>query len=141
MRVDGRAEPSADCQDGTPPCRLAWSVHAADDLLRKLLVPTTRDSMEALRDARQDSPRVKPGGAKSKGLLVELALMRGINDQLVHAEQLAHLLHPFGRSEVLVNLIQYNENGLSGGELIRQSEQEDIYAFQRPSGARACSAQ
>ena len=115
---------------GTLPCRLAWSVHAADDSLRKLLVPTTRDSMRPSRRVC-DSPRRQARRRQVQGLL-ELALMRGINDQLVHAEQLAHLLHPFGRSEVLVNLIPYNENGLSvGGELIRQSEQEDIYAFQR----------
>ena len=161
------------------PCRLAWSVHAADDSLRKLLVPTTRDSMEQLRDAFITALAAKPGGDKSKGLLVELALsncptpprsahtwppasphgpplsawpalttwpaplrvarpspplfaVRGINDQAEHAEQLAHLLHPFGRSDVLVNLIPYNENGLSvGGELIKQSSMEDVYGFQR----------
>ena len=33
----------------------------------------------------------KPGGEKSKGLLVELALMRDVNDQPAHAEQLARL--------------------------------------------------
>ena len=33
------------------PARLAWSVHAADDKLRKLLVPTTRHTMAELRDA------------------------------------------------------------------------------------------
>ena len=125
-------DPEAISKMGTLPCRLAWSVHAADDTLRKLVVPTTRHSMEELRDAFLAAVAVKPGGAKSKGLLVELALMRGINDQPEHAEQLARLLHPFGRSDVLVNLIPYNENGLSvGGSLIRQSEQEDVYAFQR----------
>ena len=33
------------------PARLAWSVHAAEDTLRKLLVPTTRHTMAELRDA------------------------------------------------------------------------------------------
>mmetsp|Transcript_27587 Transcript_27587/g.88541 ORF Transcript_27587/g.88541 Transcript_27587/m.88541 type:complete len:396 (-) Transcript_27587:74-1261(-) len=33
------------------PARLAWSVHAADDRLRRLLVPTTRHRMSELRDA------------------------------------------------------------------------------------------
>ena len=28
------------------PCKLAWSVHAAEDELRLLLVPTTRHTME-----------------------------------------------------------------------------------------------
>eukprot|EP00965_Chrysotila_dentata_P215547 6188841-Pleurochrysis_carterae.AAC.2 len=33
------------------PCKLAWSVHAADNDLRKLLVPTTAHTVEELRDA------------------------------------------------------------------------------------------
>ena len=117
---------------GELPCRLAWSVHAAEDGLRKLVVPTTRHSMVELRDAFIDALAAKPGGTKSKGLLIELALMRGINDQPEHAEQLARLLHPFKRGEVLVNLIPYNENGLSiAGEPIQQSRLDDVYAFQR----------
>ena len=58
--------------------------------------------------------------------------MRGINDQPEHAEQLTRLLQPFGRGEVMVNLIPYNENGLTvGGALIRQSKPEDVHTFQR----------
>ena len=87
-------------------------MHAADDSLRKLLVPTTRDRMETLRDAFIAALALKPGGDKARVLLIELALIGGVNDGLEHAEQLAHLLYPFGRSEMLVNLIPYNENGL-----------------------------
>ena len=117
---------------GKLPCRLAWSVHAADDELRKLLVPTSLHSMSELRDAFRAALANKPGGDKSKGLLVELALMGGVNDQLEHAEQLRHLLHPFGRNEVLVNLIPYNENGLElQGKLFRAPHMQDVYKFQR----------
>jgi 23S rRNA (adenine2503-C2)-methyltransferase len=125
--------PSLIAKAGTLPCRLAWSVHAADDSLRKLLVPTTRDRMETLRDAFIAALAFKPGGDKAKVLLIELALIGGVNDGLEHAEQLAHLLHPFRRSEMLVNLIPYNENGLGlpGGELFRASERANVYAFQR----------
>ena len=59
--------------------------------------------------------------------------MKGLNDQIEHAEQLAALLHPFGRSDVLVNLIPYNENGLGlpGGALFQSARMEDVYVFQR----------
>ena len=88
--------------------------------------------MIELRDAFIDALATKPGGDKARGLLVELALMRGINDQRENAARLARLLRPFGRGEVLVNLIPYNENGLSvGGEPIRQSNPEDVHAYQR----------
>jgi 23S rRNA (adenine2503-C2)-methyltransferase len=33
------------------PARLAWSVHAANDVTRKLLVPTTAHTMTELKDA------------------------------------------------------------------------------------------
>jgi adenine C2-methylase RlmN of 23S rRNA A2503 and tRNA A37 len=33
------------------PARLAWSVHAANDITRKLLVPTTAHTMTELKDA------------------------------------------------------------------------------------------
>ena len=36
------------------PARLAWSVHAADDATRRLLVPTTRHPIAELRDAFAD---------------------------------------------------------------------------------------
>ena len=125
--------PALIAKAGRLPCRLAWSVHAADDALRKQLVPTTRHSMLALRDAFIATLATKPGGDKARGLLVELALMRGVNDRPEHAEQLAALLHPFGRGGVLVNLIPYNENGLGlpGGPLFRSARLEDVHAFQR----------
>ena len=125
--------PALIARGGTLPCRLAWSVHAAQDPLRKLLVPTTAHPMATLRDAFLQTLARKPGGDKARGLLVELALMRGVNDQPEHAAALAHLLRPLGRRDVLVNLIPYNENGLGlpDGPLFQPSRLEDVYAFQR----------
>ena len=118
---------------GSLPCKLAWSVHAAEDALRGQLVPTTRHSMVELRDAWLDVLPSKPGGDKARSLLVELALMHGVNDRPEHAEQLAHLLHPFRHGEVLVNLIPYNENGLGlpGEQPFQSARLDDVYAFQR----------
>jgi 23S rRNA (adenine2503-C2)-methyltransferase len=113
------------------PCTLAWSVHAVDDTLRKLLVPTTRHSMVELRDSVIRTLEEKAGGKKTRRLMVELTLMAGINDQIEHAEQLATFLRPFGRTEVVVNLIPYNENGLTlNGELIKTSPTSNVRAYQ-----------
>ena len=114
------------------PCRMAWSVHAAGDELRKLLVPTTAHSMVELRDGFIDGFAEK--SERLSALVVELALIRGVNDGAEHAEQLAALLHVFGRGGVLVNLIPYNDNGLgldALGGLFEAPSKEAVHAFQR----------
>ena len=63
------------------PCRLAWSVHAADDRLRKLLVPTTRHTMGALRDAWGETLVAR----RDRGLMAEVTLIDGVNDVLTCA--------------------------------------------------------
>ena len=120
-------------QAGRLPCKLAWSVHAADDALRRQLVPTTRHTMAELRDAFVAALAAKPGGDKTRALLVECALMRGVNDQPEHAAALVGLLRPLGRGAVLANLIPYNENGLGlpGGALFQSARMEDVRAYQR----------
>jgi 23S rRNA (adenine2503-C2)-methyltransferase len=105
------------------PARLAWSVHAADDKLRKLLVPTTRHTMAELRDAwgerrpavtprsagcnplahglQPHAPRLQPHVAgevlearRDRGLMAEVTLIDGVNDGAEHAEELHALLAP-----------------------------------------------
>ena len=86
------------------PARLAWSVHAADDDTRKRLMPTTRSSMEELRDAFAVTLAERPG---DKGLFVEVALVQDINDSEDHARRLAELLRPLP-GKTRVNLLPYN---------------------------------
>ena len=128
---------------GLLPCRLAWSVHAVDDDLRKALVPTTNHPMAELREAFADALGSRTD-EKTQGLLVELALLRGVNDQAEHAEALADFLaRSFGRNDALVNLIPYNENGLglAPGEFFQRPRLDDVYAFQRRlwSHGRLCT--
>lgn len=117
------------------PCKLAWSVHAAGDELRLLLVPTTRHTMEELRDTFR-AALASRHSQRMKALLVEIALIGGVNDQLHHAQELGRFLAAFTRDEVLVNLIPYNENGLglpgaSEDALFHAPRTEDVHAFQR----------
>jgi 23S rRNA (adenine2503-C2)-methyltransferase len=109
------------------PARLAWSVHAADDALRRLLVPTTAHPMAELRDAFADVLRRRPD---ANGLFVEVTLIDGVNDGAAHARQLVELLRPLpGKTKV--NLIPYNANAGLGaaGALFQPSPPEAIDAF------------
>ena len=110
------------------PARLAWSVHAADDRLRKLLVPTSRHSMSALRDAWAETLLAR----NDRGLMAEVTLIDGVNDGDDAADGLHELLAPLP-GKTRVNLIPYNANAGLGaaGKLFRPSRPEAVRAFQR----------
>ena len=99
--------------------------------------------MSELREAFADALGSR-ADEKTQGLLVELALLRGVNDQAEHAEALADFLsRSFGRNDALVNLIPYNENGLglAPGEFFQRPRLDDVHAFQRRlwSHGRLCT--
>lgn len=84
---------------------LAWSLHAAEDALRRRLIPTARTSVAALLGAFQEAlaPRQAP-------LFVEVTLIDGVNDAPAHAEAIVALFSGFG-TEVRVNLLPMNSIG------------------------------
>ena len=116
------------------PARLAWSLHAADDRLRKMLVPSARHGTTALRDAFGDVLEMR--SARQASLLVEATLIAGVNDSPLHAAQFASLLLPLtrrkrGTCKVKVNLIPYNRNDDLGalGRTFEPATQETVLAF------------
>lgn len=111
------------------PARLAWSVHAANDVLRRRLVPTTRHTMTELRDAFGETLAAR---GTTDHLMVECTLIDGVNDTPEAADELAELLAPLpGRTRV--NLIPYNPNkGLGAyGRTFRPAHAKTVAAFQR----------
>ena len=110
------------------PARLAWSAHAARDDLRRLLVPTTRHSMEELRDAWAQTLSSR----RDRGLMVEVTLIDGINDRREDADELAALLAALP-GKTRVNAIPYNANAGLGhqGHLFQPSPTAAVKAFQR----------
>jgi 23S rRNA (adenine2503-C2)-methyltransferase len=111
------------------PARLAWSAHAADDELRRALVPTTRHQMSELRDAFGEALVAR---GTNDHLMVECALIDGVNDAPDHADALAALLAPLPGA-TRVNLIPYNLNEGLGpyGSTFRPARPEAVAAFQR----------
>ena len=89
------------------PCKLAWSVHAATDPVRRQLVPSSKHSVTDLRDAFLKCLQLRP--EKFRQLLCEVVLLDDINTDRRHAKALSDLLFPFQRDQILVNLIPYND--------------------------------
>jgi adenine C2-methylase RlmN of 23S rRNA A2503 and tRNA A37 len=79
-------------------------VHAADDSLRRALVPTTTSAMTDLRAAFL-AAMAQRGDDE---LFVEVTLIDGVNDSVLEATRLVEFLRPFGPDSVKVNLIPYN---------------------------------
>lgn len=101
---------------------LAISLHAADDVLRNRLVPVNKkyplkELMTACRSYFD---------ATGRRITFEYALFAGVNDSLVHARTLAHLLHGFNCH---VNLIPSNNTSNSvyrapAAEVVQSFKQE-----------------
>ncbi len=86
---------------------LAISLHAPNDEIRNELMPINKKyPMDILRDAMQYYIE-----KTNRRITLEYILLKGVNDQLTHARQLAHYARGLN---VYVNLIPYNavdENG------------------------------
>lgn len=90
-------------QEGMP-VRLAVSLHAPNNALRDELVPMNRRfNVDEVLDAAHDYYL-----ASKRRVSIEYALMRGINDQEVHARQLANRLNHYGDNWAHVNPIPLN---------------------------------
>jgi len=114
-----------------PDAMLAWSVHAADDATRKLLVPTTRHTMVELREAFRSALRARPSKSL-RTLMVEVALMDGLNDSTEHATRLAAFLKPMieeDKLKVCVNLIPFNP--VEHQPFFRRPSREAVASFQQ----------
>jgi len=95
------------------PFVLAWSVHAARDDLRRKLVPTTRYSMEDLRQGLVDALLERP--EKLRATMLEVALMADVNDSAEDALALSNLakgiIDAVPGIKLVVNLIPFNDIG------------------------------
>ncbi|CAN5585369.1 23S rRNA (adenine(2503)-C(2))-methyltransferase RlmN [soil metagenome] len=109
---------------------LAVSLHAANDDLRSELVPLNRKyPIAELMAACERYVRRKPRAS----ITFEYTLMKGVNDQPVHARELARLMRQFDntlqmKDAAKVNLIPFNP---FPGTRYERSEETVIRAFQK----------
>jgi 23S rRNA (adenine2503-C2)-methyltransferase len=87
------------------PAHLAWSLHAADDELRRELVPTAKHTVAELRDAFYEVLR-----ERDEPLFVEMTLIAGKNDRPEDAERAAQLFEQ-APIPVRFNLLPMNTIG------------------------------
>jgi len=123
------------------PVVLAWSVHSSRDDIRRQLVPTTRHTMEELRDGL-----LKTLSKRSKRLrntMLEITLLDEINDSPEDAQHLADFCRPFIEGpdavkgiKLTVNLIPWNDISASFGPAsgYRQPKMDRLRAFQKVLG-------
>lgn len=106
-------------QEKGPIPHLALSINAPNDLIRNKLMPINRTfDMNALHNAMASFCQ-----ATGKEILVAYVLIKGINDSLQHAEQLAKYLQGLS---IRINLIPYNRQSHDRYET---AEMETIHIF------------
>lgn len=129
--------PAAFATFALAPCVLAWSVHAASDVRRRQLVPTTRYRMTELRQGLIEALRMRP--IHFRTTMLEVALMDEINDTLEDAEDMAvfvrGLVDQVPGCKCMVNLIPYNEIQTTNQErtkmTYRTPSRERVLAYQQ----------
>lgn len=85
------------------PVQLAWSMHAADDVVRSSLIPTAKQSVASLRDCFLNAQPKRP-------LFVECCLMDGINDRDRDIAACVDLFSDLAQ-EIRFNLLPLNSIG------------------------------
>lgn len=119
------------------PVVLAWSVHSSRDEIRRQLVPTTKHSMEELRDGLINALRWR--SKRLRNTMLEITLLDEINDSVEDAQHLADFCRPFYEIKGLkltVNLIPWNDISASFGPAsgYRQPKKERVRAYQKVLG-------
>ena len=119
------------------PVVLAWSVHCSRDEIRKQLVPTTKHSMEELRDGLLTTLRGR--SKRLRNTMLEVTLLDQINDSVEDAQHLADFCRPFYEGpgiKLTVNLIPWNDISASFGPAsgYRKPTMERVRAYQKVLG-------
>jgi 23S rRNA (adenine2503-C2)-methyltransferase len=117
---------------GTMDAMMAWSLHAAEEGLRKRLVPSASHSPASLRDALACAVAKRP--PRMRVLMIEMTLIEGVNDRIEDADALAEFLAPLypAAPKICVDLIPFNPVAAGGVlALVRRSPRPRVLAFQR----------
>ena len=121
--------PDAFLELGQANTTLAWSVHATIPELRKELVPTTKYSMEELRQGYLDALKRRP--IKLRTTMLEVVLIDEVNDSVEDADHLAQfvqeMIDDVPGMKPMVNLIPFNDIGF---QKFRKPKMEQVWAFQ-----------
>jgi 23S rRNA (adenine2503-C2)-methyltransferase len=127
--------PQVFAQLSEAPVVLAWSVHSSRDELRQQLVPTTKHTMEELREGLMTALQVR--SKRLRNIMLEVTLLDQINDSPEDAEHLAEFVRPLLEEvkgiKLIVNLIPWNDISATFGpaSAYRKPKMERILAYQK----------
>lgn len=127
--------PQAFTELGEAPAVLAWSVHGSRDVVRRELVPTTRHTMEELREGLIEA--LQKRSKRMRATMLEIAVIAGKNDSVEDALHLADFCQPLldrvSGIKVVVNLIPWNDIGAPSGPAAeyKTPSPESVRTFQQ----------
>ncbi|KAL3943066.1 MAG: hypothetical protein SGBAC_002843 [Bacillariaceae sp.] len=127
-------EPECFSKIGEAGVVIAWSVHASKQELREELVPTTRHSMSDLREGLITT--LQGRSKRLRNLMLEVALIGGVNDSKEDALHLAQFCQPFFEEvkniKLFVNLIPWNDIGEATGpaSTYKKPSMEQVIQYQ-----------
>ena len=92
------------------PGTLAWSLHSADDSIRRALVPSTKHTVVELRDGLIRALASRPT-VKTRTIMIAVTLIAGVNDSAEDAMKVAELVRPVlsAAPRIALDLIPYND--------------------------------
>ncbi len=109
---------------------LAWSVHAVNDTLRKKLVPTTKYSMDELREGLIHA--LIGRSKRMRAVMIEVTLIEDVNDGIDEAKDMVdfclELKDRVPGMKLVVNLIPFNDISHVS---YRRSPKENVAAYQQ----------
>jgi 23S rRNA (adenine2503-C2)-methyltransferase len=120
--------------DGDSGAQLAWSLHSSRNEVRKLLVPTTKHTVEEIREGLIDTLRRR--SRKRRSVLIEMTMLDSVNDSVDDAIHLAgfcfEILDRVEGVKVVVNLIPWNDIRATTGPAAhyRPSAHRRVLAYQ-----------
>lgn len=111
------------------PGTLAWSLHSADDVIRKKLVPSTRHTTVELRDGLVNALKSRKA-MRTRTIMIALTLIDGINDTEEDAIKLTNFIRPMlpDVPKIAIDLIPYNDISVPH---FKKPSKEKVNSFQR----------
>jgi 23S rRNA (adenine2503-C2)-methyltransferase len=111
------------------PGTLAWSLHTADDNLRKILVPSTKHTTIELREGLLKALESRTA-LRTRTIMIAITLINDINDSIEDAKKIADFVRPMLEiaPKIALDLIPYNDISVDG---FTRPSKDKINAFQQ----------
>ena len=111
------------------PGTLAWSLHTADDNLRKILVPSTKHTTIELRQGLLKALESRTA-LRTRTIMIAITLINDINDSVEDAKKIADFVRPMLdiAPKIALDLIPYNDIAVDG---FTRPSKDKINSFQQ----------